>query len=109
MYKISLQVAAANFSTIFCRKRKRDYLDDPNKSLRKKPKISDDRDIVSHIDDDFEVIKEGSTNILTYKRIRKEAKHKDDAYFKEVKSHKKSCGKKGGFIKDSGYHYDREF
>jgi len=92
------------------RKRKRDEMNDPNKTLKKKIKLSSEVLYPSHIDaDDLEVIQQGSVNILTHKRVRKESKHKDDSYFQEVNKHKKSCSKNGGFVKGSGYHYDREF
>jgi len=60
-------------------------------------------------EDDLEVVREGSVNILTHKRVIKESKNKDLEYFQEMQMHKKSCGKNGGFVKGSGYHYDREF
>ena len=115
MSEILLQVVTPHFSDIFCRKRKRvetDDSQDENKSLRKKPKLNHERELVlhPHIDeDDLEVIQGGSVNIITHKRVRKETKHKDDEYFKEVKKHKKSCGKNGGFVKGAGCHYDRDF
>ena len=90
-----------------CGKRKREYSDDPNKSPVKKLKVGD---TMCHIDqDDLEIIQKGSVNILTHKRVRKESTHKDDAYFQEVRKYKKACSKTGGFVKGSGYHYDREF
>ena len=62
-----------------CRKRKREYSDDPNKSHVKKLKVGETR---CHIDqDDLEVIQEGCVNMLTHKRVRKESTHKDIAYF----------------------------
>ena len=101
------------FFDIFCtsRKRKRDDSRDENKSLRKKPKLNPIEPVLHpHIDeDDLEFIQGGSVNIITHKRVRKETKHKDDEYFKEVKKHKKSCGKNGGFVKGAGCHYDRDF
>ena len=108
-----LQVVS-RFSDIFCtsRKRKRDDSRDENKSLRKKPKLNHERELVlhPHIDeDDLEVIQLGSVNILKHKRVRKETKHMDAKYFEEVQKHKKSCDKNGGFVKGAGYHYDKDF
>jgi hypothetical protein len=60
-------------------------------------------------EDDAEVIRDGAIiNILRYKRIPKVNKHKDSAYLEAVEKQKKACGKTGGFMKGSGYHYERE-
>jgi hypothetical protein len=106
-----MSASSTTTKCIICRKRKRDEMDDPNKTLKKKIKLSiEEVAYPKFMDaDDLEVIQQGCVNILTHKRVRKETKHKDDAYFQEVKNHKKLCGKNGGFVKGAGYHYDREF
>jgi len=59
--------------------------------------------------DDLEVIEQGSQNIISHKRISKKTKDKNDAYYDAVEKHNKDCGAKGGFIKNSGHHYDRKY
>ena len=67
------------------------------KPKKKKAKIDED---------DAEVIRDGAINILRHKRIPKLNKHKDSAYFEAVEKQKRACGKRGGFVKGSGYHYE---
>ena len=60
-------------------------------------------------EDDAEVIRDGAINILRHKRIPKVNKHKDAKYVEAAEKQKKACGKTGGFMKGSGYHYEREY
>lgn len=45
-------------------------------------------------------------NIVTGKRSRKQAKHKNADYEKSLEDHKKLCNPKGGFLKGSKANYD---
>lgn len=47
------------------------------------------------------------TKDLPKKRIRTQTEASSKKYFDSVKFHQNDCGKNGGFIAGSGYHYDR--
>ena len=49
------------------------------------------------------------TKELPKKRIRTQTQNPSKKYFDSVISQQNDCGKNGGFITGSGYHYDRHF
>jgi hypothetical protein len=49
------------------------------------------------------------TKDLPKKRIRTQTQNPSKKYFDSVISQQNDCGKNGGFIAGSGYHYDRHF
>ena len=92
------------------RKRKRDeYEEECDERPWKRRRIMEQDKRMKIDEDDAEVIRDGAINILRHKRIPKVNKHKDSAYVEAAEKHKKACGKNGGFVKGSGYHYDKEY
>jgi hypothetical protein len=61
--------------------------------------------------DNFLIIKEAEklTKDLPKKRVRKQTQNPSKKYFDSVISQQNDCGKNGGFIAGSGYHYDRGY
>jgi hypothetical protein len=59
-------------------------------------------------EDDLEIIRDGSKNIIHHKRVSKKT-NKYEKYYKAIEDHKKECGVTGGFKKGSKMHYDRYY
>ena len=61
--------------------------------------------------DNYLMMKEAEklTKDLPKKRIRTQTQNPSKKYFDSVISQQNDCGKNGGFIAGSGYHYDRHF
>jgi hypothetical protein len=61
--------------------------------------------------DNYLMMKEAEnlTKDIPKKRVRKQAQDSCKEYIDSVIKQKIHCGKNGGFIMDSGYHYDRSF
>jgi hypothetical protein len=61
--------------------------------------------------DNFLMMKEAEklTKDLPKKRIRTQTEDPSKKYFDSVISQQNHCGKNGGFISGSGYHYDHDY